>query len=594
MKRTCFMITFIILQSIFLNTTFAREPVASNDKNINTTLQGMKLAKGLPAHRLNAIKGDISFSQGNYFEAQKYYKRVINDTNVRDSLNLLMRMEFMLMLSFDRMEEYSLIAHSIEDFETSALRVGNKAYLAAVPFFKGKIAYYSGETEKGYKLMKQAIDMMKHAGGSESTNYLMYFNNNFLKMLQKDRMPDRALATLKELEAFFAPRPGGQQSIAFPYEVYLKEYYGCRAITLQRIGHEEEATQWYNKFLSMQHIYIYDYKSIEYYLFEKRLYDDVIRFGHQRLDHLAAVGDTLNPVCVTIYRLMARAYTEKGLYKEAINYYGLMDKANEELTRLGELSAVDEMSANYTTYIAELDKQHRKHTYRLVNVLVIVAIIIIMSSLISLRTMHYNRIIRKKNLSLVKTIDELMRVRRAAYQTAPASPDPSEGRGEQSGSTFASPLPSEGLGEAALQESIADACAGPRKSMESITEYQERKKFARMNHDIVEKKLFLDPTLTRTTLLEKYNIPRNNFSPMFQKFTGTSYSKYINNLRLEEAAKMLKEQPNYTVESIANDCGIPSVATLYRLFSQKYGMTPTEYRQTVLLSDTIDEDEDDE
>ena len=57
---------------------------------------------------------------------------------------------------------------------------------------------------------------------------------------------------------------------------------------------------------------------------------------------------------------------------------------------------------------------------------------------------------------------------------------------------------------------------------------------------------------------------------------------------------MLKEQPNYTVESIANDCGIPSVATLYRLFSQKYGMTPTEYRQTVLLSDTIDEDEDDE
>ena len=128
----------------------------------------MKLPKGLPAHRLNAIKGDISFSQGNYFEAQKYYKRVINDTNVRDSLNLLMRMEFMLMLSFDRMEEYSLIAHSIEDFETSALRVGNKAYLSAVPFFKGKIAYYSGETEKGYKLMKQAIDMMKHRAGARA------------------------------------------------------------------------------------------------------------------------------------------------------------------------------------------------------------------------------------------------------------------------------------------------------------------------------------------------------------------------------------------------------------------------------------------
>ena len=94
-------------------------------------------------------------------------------------------------------------------------------------------------------------------------------------------------------------------------------------------------------------------------------------------------------------------------------------------------------------------------------------------------------------------------------------------------------------------------------------------------------------------LLEKYSIPRNNFSSLFQKYVGTSYSNYINNLRLEQAAKMLKEQPNYTIESVANDCGISSVATLYRLFSKKYGMTPTEYRQTVLISEEQEEDFDD-
>lgn len=584
------MISFIILQSIFLNTTFARQPIASNDKNINTTLQGMKLEKGLPAHRLNAIKGDISFSQGNYFEAQKYYKRVINDTNVRDSLNLIMRMEFMIMLSFDRMENYSLIAHSIDDFETSALRVGNTAYLAAVPFFKGKTAYYSGETEKAYKLMRQAIDMMKRSDGRESADYLMYFYNIFLKMLQKDRMPDKALATLKEMETFFAQRRNRTGSIAFPYDVYLKEYYGCRAITLQRIGREEEATEWYNKFLSMQHIYAYDYKSIEYYLFEKELYDDIIQFGQGRLNYMTSVDDTLNPSSVTIYRLMARAYAEKGLYKEAFAYYAQMDKASEELTRMSELSAIEEISANYTTYIAELDKQRRKHTNRLVNVFVIVAVIIIMISLTSLRALHYNRIIRKKNLSLVKTIDELMKVKSGNYPQSTQFLASLQETGEKT----AESMRDEGSDWGDSQENIADACAGPRKSMESIGDYQERKKFARMNRDIVEKKLFLDPSLTRSMLLEKYNIPRNNFSPMFQKYTGTSYSKYINNLRLEEAAKMLKEQPNYTVESIANDCGIPSVATLYRLFSQKYGMTPTEYRQTVLLSETIDDDDDDD
>ena len=532
---------------------------------------------------LNTKKGDVSFSQGNYFEALKYYKRVINDTSVRDSLNLMMRTEFMIMLSYDRLKDYSLIAHSIDDFETSALRVGNKAYLAAVPFFKGKIAYYGGETEKGYKLMQQAIGMMNRAGSGEAGNYLMYFYNNYLKMLQKDRMPERALATLKEMEAFFARRRGGPESVAFPYDAYLKEYYGCRAITLQRMGHEEEATEWYNKFLSMQHIYVYDYKSIEYYLFEKKLYDDVIRFGNLRLNYLTSAGDTLNPVREELYRLMARAYTEKGLYKEAIACYGMMEKANAVLTRMARLSAIDEMSANYSTYIAELDKQRRKHIYRTTNMLVIVAIIIIMVSLTSFRAIHYNRIIRKKNISLVKTIDELMRVKSGARATQTPLRLTEEGLYDEAEAT-----------DMFSQESIADACAGPRKSMESIGDYQERKKFARMNRDIVEKKLFLDPALTRTLLLEKYNIPRNNFSPMFQKYTGTSYSKYINNLRLEEAAKMLKEQPNYTVESIAMDCGIPSVATLYRLFSQKYGMTPSEYRQTVLLSESMDDEEDED
>ena len=128
---------------------------------------------------------------------------------------------------------------------------------------------------------------------------------------------------------------------------------------------------------------------------------------------------------------------------------------------------------------------------------------------------------------------------------------------------------------------------------ETIAEYHERRMFERMNRDLIEKKLYLDPALSRTMLLDKYNIPRNNFSSLFQKYVGTSYSKYINNLRLEQAAKMLKEQPNYTIESIANDCGIASVATLYRLFSKKYGMTPTEYRQVALLPEDSEEDNDD-
>ena len=543
------------------NTTPQRP--SSRYEDLTKRLNSLNLRSNLLAHRVNEMKGDISFSQGNYFEAQKYYRRVINDFRVRDSLSVMMRLELMLMLSFDRMGDYSLMAHSIEDYEASAQKVGSPVYLATVPFFKGKVAYYRGESEKGYALMRQGIDMMRRAKGDGKDDYLMYFYNSALKMLQKDKMPKRAIVLLKAMEEMFSYPHRDSGSVAFPYETYLKEYYGCRAITLQRIGHEEEAAAYYNKFLAMAQVYIFDLKCIEAYLFEKKLYDDIIRFGKLRLDFLIASGDTLNSNTMPLYRLMAKAYAEKGLYDEAIECYNLMDKSNEELTRMGELSAIDEISANYSTHIAALDKQRKEHRSRLVYILIIVGIVIIMTALTVIRSIQYNRIIKRKNLSLVKTVDELMK--------RPPSISP-----EGEGSPPCSPSPS-GEMEGGLR----------RKSMESLTDYQERKTFARMNHDIVEKKLYLDPNLSRATLLEKYNIPRNNFSPMFQKFTGTSYTTYINNLRLEEAARMLKEQPNYTIESIATDSGIPSVATLYRLFAQRYGMTPAEYRQTVLLSESM-------
>ena len=56
-----------------------------------------------------------------------------------------------------------------------------------------------------------------------------------------------------------------------------------------------------------------------------------------------------------------------------------------------------------------------------------------------------------------------------------------------------------------------------------------------------------------------------------------SFSKYINNLRLEYAAKMLKNHPDYTVDTIAQECGM-STQSLYRLFSGKFGVTPTDFQ----------------
>lgn len=548
----------------------------SDYSSLKKLMDDLKLDNNLPTYQVNMIKGDVSFSRGNYFEAQKYYRRSINDHEIRDSLHLLLKIEFKQMLCFDRMEAFSLISHSLDEFKSSAQQLADHECLAAVPYFKGKVAYYSGDKEKGFELIRLAIEMMKKTNEGMNYDYLMYFYNNLVKLLQRNHKGRDALATLNEMgELMRMQRQQVTSSLAFSDDTWMKEFYGLNAITLQRMGNTEDANNSYNKFLAMTHVQIYDYSCIESYLFEKKLYDDVIRFGQLRLSYLSSMNDTLNGSIPSVYRLLAKAYACKGLYEEAIRNYVLMDEAHDVQMRMAELSAMDELSANYSAYIEELEKQRKAHHSRIVNVLIIIGFIAAMIGLSIGRTIRYNRIIKQKNVSLVRTINELMTTKAKAEMETGKRRDENDNRQEN-----------EEDGVSAEQLLMAEL----KENSETMADYQERRKFERMNRDIVEKKLYLDTSLSRMMLLDKYNIPRNNFSSLFQKYVGTSYSKYINNLRLEQAAKLLKEQPNYTIESIASDCGISSVATLYRLFSKKYGMTPTEYRQTVILSKELEED----
>lgn len=53
---------------------------------------------------------------------------------------------------------------------------------------------------------------------------------------------------------------------------------------------------------------------------------------------------------------------------------------------------------------------------------------------------------------------------------------------------------------------------------------------------------------------------------------------YIDNLRLLNALRLLREQPNYSIASIADDSGFNHVRTMQRRILEVIGMTPADYR----------------
>ena len=118
----------------------------------------------------------------------------------------------------------------------------------------------------------------------------------------------------------------------------------------------------------------------------------------------------------------------------------------------------------------------------------------------------------------------------------------------------------------------------------SVTEDQEKVGmmiFKKLENVIVSEKLFLKPKLSREEVMRIAYIPKNKFAAIFTKNAGMNFTKYVNELRLEYACQVLKEHPEYTIEGVAKECGIPVVQTFYRLFFEKFGQTPTKYRKTL-------------
>ena len=67
------------------------------------------------------------------------------------------------------------------------------------------------------------------------------------------------------------------------------------------------------------------------------------------------------------------------------------------------------------------------------------------------------------------------------------------------------------------------------------------------------------------------------FSTLFKQQTGVSFVKYLNNYRMDLAARMLC-QTNRRVNEIAADVGVPGESHFIALFKQRFGMTPRTFR----------------
>ena len=80
------------------------------------------------------------------------------------------------------------------------------------------------------------------------------------------------------------------------------------------------------------------------------------------------------------------------------------------------------------------------------------------------------------------------------------------------------------------------------------------------------------------TIAEELHINKSYLSSLFRNETGINVTEYINDVRLESVANLLKTT-NKSITEISFECGFESQSYFSKLFSRKYGCTPREYRK---------------
>ncbi len=87
---------------------------------------------------------------------------------------------------------------------------------------------------------------------------------------------------------------------------------------------------------------------------------------------------------------------------------------------------------------------------------------------------------------------------------------------------------------------------------------------------------YRDPKFSINHLSVEMGMSKHRIQQAVKKFYGCTFNTYINELRIHDVKKRLKEPENeiYTIESIAQDSGFASAATFYRWFRKSEGTTP--------------------
>lgn len=95
---------------------------------------------------------------------------------------------------------------------------------------------------------------------------------------------------------------------------------------------------------------------------------------------------------------------------------------------------------------------------------------------------------------------------------------------------------------------------------------------------------FRNNSATIIMLSRQTDVSRRDLTVYFSQYLRRTFRVWLSDIRMAEAQRLILAHPEYSNDTISAECGFSSRSQLYKLFRDRYGMSPKEWRDHVAMA----------
>lgn len=488
-----------------------------------------------PTYKIDFLRSYAYYSMSKYSIAYDYALSAVKDERVKEDEKLYSHVIILL-------AENAIFSYRIEEACNIVTNVLNYAEKHNNDMLKGNMLFMEGllyrkinSLDKSYEYLNRSIEILNKKPEIGTLLRISQIEGALCDIYITDGKYNEAWKEARKREALLSDLRSKGECLALVdrQEAYL---YSRLAYLSQRQGRYIVANEYYQKFLttdfSKTNLGLLE---INDYLLELGNYQDVID-NNKRFFLDVDMDDVVSVIYQRALRQSATAYEGIGNYEWA---YGALEKLSEIKERLrltiNRQFVLDrENTAEILRYKQDLQRVENDLIKRH-NLLVFFILITVSLLVLFILVLYDHKRLNSRNKKITSLLVELREAKEESEQY----------------------------------------------HMDNIDSLpQDYNLFLKFDEKVRNEKLYLNYQMQRDDFARLMGVDRNRFASIIKEYTGGgNLNAYLNDMRLEHSIYLLKNHPEMSIQEVGEASALPSSTTFYRLFKEKYDISPKVFRE---------------